>query len=1033
MKKILLMVFATVLCVLWVRGDIRLHLDMGGPDANVGGYCGIDLAWDDPTYVPEIKPLESTVARLAVVKEGASTRLEYIRNGEKEAEYEHLLTPGEKVFTRTEYYRGKVHSITTWTYNDDGSVTMDKCDADGKVLERVHKEKEQREGNVITYRYNNGGVLHETQSTVLAGHGLFMTFEAWGTGDARRWVRTMPYTEGKLAGQVRQIVRSDGSWVVREWDEGPTNHYPRVAKETAGTNGSKPIFDANGIITNFTGSACVVEMSYEGHEIEDSDDFAHYKVDYYEPRTTREYVISSDGTVKPMSLSYMSTFIRDGKRFVIEEKPAAYDSAYGAPGNKRTTRIYHWRNVFAGFPVCEIDESGEATCYEYEDYEIDGKRMRIKESYKVPQRGMKPIPYETVTTRIFMDWKRENIFRRERWIELENGARELLDWTNWERDANGRVVEKTSSSGAEIVNEYYHGNLTRTTDGRGVVRNYEYDAINRMTHHDSPHVEGNMRYDLASQMTNYYGSVVGRRFDMSMTYDNAGHLADATSDEGEVYKTKQAKDGAEETYVNGVLKITRMEDADGWTTIWHGPKGRESPRWEKHHVDFNGKFSVTVRPRIGGVGEVAVTNHFGGAEASADLPQKPREKYAKEHGYWWREMVYPDGSITRRRISGVGDGSEETVTIDSDGRERRTLTLVDPGHGARVVKVTRPESELARVTIWTNDFKVMDVSWSGVTNLYERGTQGRLASHTDGRGGVTRYEYDARGRLVKEIDRTGAATRYEYDARGRETKIARDGKPERTTEYDAQGLPLLVREGDKRTQCEYDGYGQLAGMTITDGCERFDVRNFYDEPTGLLTNRTVNGKATTFGYDDEQNLVAIDGIDIEAARAAFTNALEIVRDEYGRAAGYSVAGDLKLTRTFDKLTGRVEALQVLGMKAPARLKYLAGTDLVEEIAYPNGAKAKYFYDAEDRLLSVTYTFANGEEKALRRFDYGIIAKRQEEFDVTSGLMRKPLEKDGAIYADFTGDFERPVARKCDDGVVRWCITDADGKETGVME
>jgi YD repeat-containing protein len=667
---------------------------------------------------------------------------------------------------------------------------------------------------------------------------------------------------------------------------------------------------------------------------------------------------------------------------------------------------------------------------------VDGDTfVRIREKYTTTIERPELTPYETLIERGIYDL-RDSLLREEKWIVLDGGDTELVEWKKYTRDADGRVLKTESSSGKVSENEWSHRNLVRSVDESGEVHNYKYDAIDRMTHADAPVFDENMRYDLASQLTNLYGSAFGRRHDVRFLHDDAGTLRDVASDEGDVEKTVDDADGSTKTYVNGQLAMTLVRDSGGETTVYYGPKGRNSPRWRRTAYDHEHGTCICTYPCVGGE-VVSVTNGSGGAGVALRERSRPLVRYAKRRGVWWKDTEM-DGKTIRRRLHPSSDGFDETIYVDEKGFERRVSTKVDRAAAETVTIEKRPESELPSVSVCTNGELALHVSFSGVTNFYERGFQGRLVAHRDGRGGVERWTYDAHGREASHTDMNGRRREYEYDARGRVACVREDGRPPHRYIRDSFGRVVNETAGEKSATCLYDEYGDVTSVECRRGGDVYlKIGIFRDEATGLVTNRVVNGRGVVRTYDKSLKMISIGGFDIESRMVAFTNGLEIVRDAFGRPLSYAVCGRRMLEKSYDVRTGRVGAFSVPGIDGEAKLSYVDGADLVSSITYPNGVVAAFEYDAEGELVKVSYAGLSSGNREFRR-DSGnedglsVESLGDDDDSILSMVGRAALSEDKFIYLDFTGGFERPVAEIGEDGRPRWCLVDADLKAKGVL-
>ena len=988
--------------------------------------------WSDPTVFPRFRSESNEYGYVEVIT-GEVMRCVFYRHGVPQPEYECQYATGATKFVETSLLNGKLHRTATWTYERDGYVTMELMDDKGNLLARDRRFERKSEDGQHTYiREEKGDVIVEKECVSIPGYGSVLELESRGTGTNRVWTRTTPYMSGPAKGRCRSTIDSDGYWAIYEYEPFDDGKLTRKIKITERKDDAKAITNATGLVVAFRGTAVVTEMSYTPIEREEKDRM----IGDYDPRVTFKYELTDDGRKKPLSRRYHAGFVRDGSRYDIDEEAKTPDSPYGAEGNKRWTRCYHWNDSVGGSLKYEISPDGEMDVYDTRRFRDGGTAVRICEKYKTTVGHPEPTPYETLMERSIYD-SRNFLLREEKWIVLDGGDRELVEWKSYTRNVDGNVLKSESSSGKVVENEWSRYNLVRSVDESGEVRNYTYDAIDRMTHADAPVFDENMRYDLGSQLTNLYGSAFGRRHDVRFLHDDAGTLRDVASDEGDVEKTVGDADGSTKTYVNGQLAMTLVRASDGETTVYYGPKGSKSPRWRRTAYDHELKTSICTYPCVGGE-VVSVTNDFGGSGAAVRELARPRVRYAKRRGVWWADTEM-DGRTARRRMLPSSDGFDETVYVDAKGFERSVSTKVDRAAAETVTIERRPESELPSVSVSTNGELALHVSFSGVTNVYERGFQGRLVARRDGRGGVERWTYDAHGREASHTDMNGRRREYDYDARGRVVCVREDGHPPHRYIRDSSGRVVEETAGEKSASCIYDEYGDITSVECRRGGNVYlRIGIFRDESTGLVTNRVVNGRGVGRSYDKHLRMVSIGGFDIESRMAAFTNGIEVVRDAFGRPLSYSICGRRRLEKSYDARTGRVGAFSVAGIDGEAKLSYVDGSDLISSIAYPNGVVAAFEYDAEGELVKVSYAGLPSGVREFRRIgdgEDGLWAERLGDDDapILGWVGRAPLAEDRFVYLDFSGGFERPVAEIGEDGKPRWCLVDADLKAKGVMQ
>ena len=174
----------------------------------------------------------------------------------------------------------------------------------------------------------------------------------------------------------------------------------------------------------------------------------------------------------------------------------------------------------------------------------------------------------------------------------------------------------------------------------------------------------------------------------------------------------------------------------------------------------------------------------------------------------------------------------------------------------------------------------------------------------------TKYEYDAHGRLTKRTWARGIDTTYTYDAWGSLTRTDySDSTPSVVLCYDVMGRQTRAVDAAGITTFAYDSFGSL-------------------------TNETVVG-------------------------VAGTNTIERFYDAFGRDAGYALNGVRQSTLGYAAATGRLVTMQAAGSDTPFTWSYLAGSDMKQSLAYPNGFTACWTYGNRGELLEVNNASPTG--------------------------------------------------------------------------
>ncbi|MBQ6137938.1 MAG: hypothetical protein IJI73_11280, partial [Kiritimatiellae bacterium] len=361
-------------------------------------------------------------------------------------------------------------------------------------------------------------------------------------------------------------------------------------------------FRDNGSLSPYAARATVVRVG------SDAQGWAETSRRYY-----AEFLVTDDNSVT--------------QRVVVSERAASAGAAYGAEGAMRATTWYHWRNANAGRPVLGIAEDGLATRW---SYELTGS-TRTTESFTAPLSATNGVPYKTTVFRNVANLKGD-IQREETWLVTAEG-RELLAWTDYERDLVGRVVRSESSNGDIEEAQWGCCGEDWTLDAKGILTEYAYDAQKRRVSSTSGTITTLWSYDLAGNATNVtrYGiSGQGAALVESSAscYNDAGrlmwnvgedgvrtdYLYDISPEGGEIRTTIRAagtdcavtntvvsyRDGSTKAmFLNGVLKSTEVHAPFASTTC-EGTNGLASARWSRSETDFLGRSISESRPGYGG-------------------------------------------------------------------------------------------------------------------------------------------------------------------------------------------------------------------------------------------------------------------------------------------------------------------------------------------------------------------------------------------------------------------------------------------------
>ncbi|MDI1226180.1 MAG: DUF6531 domain-containing protein [bacterium] len=244
-----------------------------------------------------------------------------------------------------------------------------------------------------------------------------------------------------------------------------------------------------------------------------------------------------------------------------------------------------------------------------------------------------------------------------------------------------------------------------------------------------------------------------------------------------------------------------------------------------------------------------------------------------------------------------------------------------------------------------------------------------------------KINYDALGRVISKTDWQNHTTRYQYDSRGNVVyMLEAAGRPtvQRATTISwitSFNLPDVVTEPGITTDYDYDTYGRLVTMTVTDTATaetRITTYAYYSNGTDGSGNvilgrlQQVNGPRTdvsdltTYAYDGNYNLTTV------------TNSLSQVttvsaRDSAGRPTTIQDMNGINTVLTYDTNGWLQTATRAsgTGLAALYDFDYDFNGNIVK-VTLPNSVFVEYSYDNAQRLTgikdslnnTVTYTLNN---------------------------------------------------------------------------
>jgi RHS repeat-associated protein/uncharacterized repeat protein (TIGR01451 family) len=584
----------------------------------------------------------------------------------------------------------------------------------------------------------------------------------------------------------------------------------------------------------------------------------------------------------------------------------------------------------------------------------------------------------------------------------------LSQTTSMSYDALGRLTSRTDVAG-KTTNYTYDGNnkLTSSKDPLGRVTSYGYDADGRLLMVTDP--AGGVTtyaYDGSGRLASQKDPI-GRV--TSYAYDNGGRLLSTTMPNGGVYTYADDADG-HQTGVTDPLNhtTTTAYDADGNVVSTVDPLGNTTKDTvdalgrQVQLTDALGQLASTIYDAAGRLGSVAdplghVTTYgydAAGNRTSVTDPLGHSTTYSvdaagrtvastdalsrkTQYGYdalgRLTTTTPPSGMTTAYGYDALGHQTSVTDPLGNAARSAydaagQRISSTDPlnhttAYGydpaGRLTTITDALGGKVTISFDAAGQQTSIVNPRGDTTRFTYDPLGNIATRTDPAGKVTTMTYDVAGRLATTLDARGVSVSYGYDAGNHQTSTTFPGGAI-SQAYDALGRRTTVTDPTGTTAFAYDATSDVTAVAAPQGT----VSYAYDA-ANRRTSMTLPGARTlSYRYDAANQLTGLTDWFNQSTTITYTP--DGLRSVMTRPAGLKTSYGYDLA---DRLTsvnndGPSGPLKDFGYTLDAAgnrtsVSSAAGTESytldplnrLTQVAYPNGDKVSYTYDAAGNRLT----------------------------------------------------------------------------------
>jgi RHS repeat-associated protein len=488
--------------------------------------------------------------------------------------------------------------------------------------------------------------------------------------------------------------------------------------------------------------------------------------------------------------------------------------------------------------------------------------------------------------------------------------------TTYSYDPLGDLTQTAAPLGRTTSATYDgNGNKLTSTDARGNVTSYTYDALNRLvttTYPTNPVTTSTNSYDFRN---NVIDSVDQDGHDTHNTYDLAGRLISVTK----AYGTSSAATTTY-TYDNAGRKLTQTDPLGHETSYSYdnagnmlsisGPQSNFQYTYDnarnkismtdglghttRYQYDARNRLTVTTYPD-----QTATTNAYDGPGNLAGVTDQAgnQVQYTYDGANQLKTVVQLNSPNTGSNTNTYGYDNDGNLITLSDENGHTTQNAFDLAY--EEVSKTLPDASSTETRTYDNNGNLATVThFNGVTTTYTWDQLNRMLTRSTPGETTVSHTYTATGKYQTTTDASGT-TNYTYDSMDRLiTKATPEGTL--TYTYDGDGHVLTITSSNANgasVSYTYDSLNRLS--TVTDnrlGGAQNVTTYTYDTANNLLTETLPNNLQSTFQYDPENRLSSM-----TAGQSGFlynlgpTGIRTGATESTGRTVGWSFDGIYRLT------------------------------------------------------------------------------------------------------------------------------------------